>query len=127
MSDSVMTPLLDAGYLPHSLIRICIRRQLAERARSLATTTLAEAYESKMRYVERLKTGPIGTETRTAKRQRNELGSGVWKDMLGPRMKQSCSLYEKGGETLAQAEVAMLRLYVERAELEDGQAILDLG
>ena len=47
--------------------------------------------------------------------------------MLGPRMKFSAYLYEKGGETLAQAEIAMLRLYVERAELADGMNVLDLG
>jgi cyclopropane fatty-acyl-phospholipid synthase-like methyltransferase len=42
-------------------------------------------------------------------------------------MKYSACLYEKGGETLAQAEIAMLKTYVERAELKDGQRILDLG
>ena len=42
-------------------------------------------------------------------------------------MKYSSCLYEKGGETLAQAEMAMLKLYVQRAGLEDGQRVLDLG
>lgn len=47
--------------------------------------------------------------------------------MLGPNMKYSSCLYEKGNETLEQAEIAMLELYVERAELKDGMNILDLG
>lgn len=69
--------------------------------------------------------------------------------MLGPRMKYSSCLYPKGSETLAQAEVEMLRTYskfatklgvmsrkimwltihsaVEKAGLEDGMSILDLG
>jgi cyclopropane fatty-acyl-phospholipid synthase-like methyltransferase len=51
----------------------------------------------------------------------------VLKGMLGPRMKYSSCLYEKGGETLGQAEMAMLKLYVQRAGLEDGQRVLDLG
>ena len=46
---------------------------------------------------------------------------------LGPRMKYSCCLYPKGGETLAQAEVAMLQSYLDKAELKDGMSILDLG
>src|ERR1044072_1857251 len=46
---------------------------------------------------------------------------------LGPRMKYSSCLYETGKETLAEAEVAMLRTYVEKAELKDGMSILDLG
>jgi cyclopropane fatty-acyl-phospholipid synthase-like methyltransferase len=32
-----------------------------------------------------------------------------------------------GWETLAQAEVAMLQSYVQKADLHDGQTILDLG
>jgi len=46
---------------------------------------------------------------------------------LGPRMKYSGCLYPTGKETLAQAEVAMLETYVQRAGLENGQDILDLG
>ena len=42
-------------------------------------------------------------------------------------MKSSCSLYPKGGETLAQAGIAMLETYVIKAELKDGMSILDLG
>ena len=42
-------------------------------------------------------------------------------------MKYSSCLYPTGKETLAQAEMAMLECYVERAQLADGQHILDLG
>ena len=42
-------------------------------------------------------------------------------------MKYSCCLYPKGGEALAQAEIAMLETYVIKAELKDGMSILDLG
>lgn len=42
-------------------------------------------------------------------------------------MKYSCCLYEKGNESLAQAEIAMLALYLKRADLKDGMRILDLG
>ena len=42
-------------------------------------------------------------------------------------MKYSCALYPTGKETLGQAEVEMLDLYMERADLKDGMRILDLG
>ena len=42
-------------------------------------------------------------------------------------MKYSCCLYPTGMETLGQAEVAMLETYIDKAELNDGQKILDLG
>lgn len=118
---------MDNGYLPHPVIRVGIRRQLADRLQSIATTSMEAAYESKMNYVKLLRTRPIAIETKTANEQHYEVGTDVLKGMLGPRMKYSACLYKKGGETLAQAEIAMLRLYTERAELKDGMSILDLG
>ena len=109
------------------MIRAGIRRQLADRLQSIATTSLESGYEAKMDYVQLLRTRPIAIETSTANEQHYEVGTSVLKGMLGPRMKYSACLYEKGGETLAQAEMAMLRLYVQRAELQDGMRILDLG
>lgn len=69
----------------------------------------------------------MAIETDSANTQHYEVGTGVLQGCLGPRMKYSCCLYPKGGETLAQAEVAMLRTYLEKAELKDGMGILDLG
>jgi cation-transporting P-type ATPase 13A2 len=84
-------------------------------------------YERKMNYVKVLRSRPIAIETDMANTQHYEVGTRVLKACLGPRMKYSCCLYSQGGETLAQAEVAMLQSYVEKAELHDGHAILDLG
>ena len=109
------------------MIRLGIRRQLADRLASIANTSLAASHEAKMKYVQRLRERPIAVATSTANEQHYEVGTSVLQGMLGPRMKYSSCLYEKGGETLAQAEIAMLRLYVERAELRDGMRILDLG
>ena len=47
--------------------------------------------------------------------------------VLGPRMKYSSCFWPDGVETLAAAEEAMLVLTCERARIEDGQRILDLG
>jgi cyclopropane-fatty-acyl-phospholipid synthase len=42
-------------------------------------------------------------------------------------LKYSCCYYPTGHETLEQAEIAMLESYVEKAQVEDGMEILDLG
>jgi cyclopropane-fatty-acyl-phospholipid synthase len=47
--------------------------------------------------------------------------------VLGPQLKYSCCWFERGDESLAEGEEAMLRIYVERAGLADGQDILELG
>ena len=39
----------------------------------------------------------------------------------------SCALFNSKSTTLDEAEVAMLSLYCERAQLKDGQSVLDLG
>lgn len=93
----------------------------------MASASLEEVYKSKMSYVHALRTRPIAIETATANQQHYEVGTGVLKACLGPRMKYSCCLYPNGAETLAQAEMAMLEIYVEKADLKDGQSILDLG
>lgn len=109
------------------MIRLGIRSQLRERVGLIATTSLEEAYATKMKYVSLLRTRPIAIQTAKANEQHYEVGTGVLQNSLGPRMKYSCCLYPNGRETLAQAEDAMLELYVERAQLQDGQRILDLG
>ncbi|KAL7625479.1 hypothetical protein AAE478_004699 [Parahypoxylon ruwenzoriense] len=119
--------LLDRGYLPHAVIRVGIRRQLEQRLAEIGSASLAAAYERKMGYLELLRTRPIAVETAAANTQHYEVATGVLAGMLGPRMKYSCCLYPKGRETLAQAEIAMLQEYVERAQLQDGMNILDLG
>jgi cyclopropane fatty-acyl-phospholipid synthase-like methyltransferase len=119
--------LVDSGYLPQFIIRRGIRAQLRDRLRIISSTSLTEAYDRKMQYVDLLRSRPIAIETATANEQHYEVGTGVLTNMLGPRMKYSSCYYPKGGETLAQAEMAMLELYVERAGLRDGMRIFDLG
>lgn len=93
----------------------------------IKSTSLSDAMATKMSYVSALRTRPIAINTSEANEQHYEVGTGVLSASLGPRMKYSCCLYPKGGETLAQAEMAMLELYVQRAGIEDGMKIFDLG
>ena len=119
--------LVDAGYLPHTLIRVGIRRQLSERVNHIKNKSLSGGVESKMQFLDRLRSSPIAVEVDKANSQHYEVETGVFKAMLGPRMKYSCCLYPTGNETLAEAEVAMLSTYLEKAEVKDGMDILDLG
>ncbi|KAH8652332.1 methyltransferase [Xylariales sp. PMI_506] len=119
--------ILDAGVLPHPVIRLGIRRQLAQRLSEIQAPTLAAALERKMSYLDRLRSQPIAIETDKANEQHYEVGTGVLRATLGPRMKYSSCLYPRGNESLAEAEEAMLQSYIEKAGLEDGMSILDLG
>lgn len=46
---------------------------------------------------------------------------------LGPCAKYSACLFPSGNESLEEAEVLMLESYCEKAQLQDGQDVLDLG
>lgn len=129
----MLETLLDGGYLPTPVIRAGIRAQLRQRIASIHQTSNASSYDSKMKYVELLRTRPIAIETATANEQHYEVGTGVLSACLGPRMKYSCCLYEgEGGKIesglgLGKAEVRMLEDYVVKAELKDGMSMFDLG
>jgi cation-transporting ATPase 13A2 len=131
-SEQLVNRAIDNGYLPSTIIRYGIRAQLADRLRNISTTSLTQAYETKMKYVEALRSRPIAIETGKANEQHYEVGTGVLKACLGTRMKYSCCLYGSNEkidttETLDAAEDKMLEEYVTRAELVDGQNVLDLG
>lgn len=119
--------ILDGGYLPHTIIRLGIRQQLRDRLAAIGIRSLDDAYEAKMAYIERLRTQPMAIATDIANKQHYEVGTGVLNACLGPRMKYSSCLYPRGDETLAEAEVAMLWSYIDKADLRDGMSILDLG
>ncbi|KAF7186967.1 (S)-coclaurine N-methyltransferase [Pseudocercospora fuligena] len=125
--DAFVEKVVDSGYLPEFVLRRGIRQQLQTRINMISSTSLADSYETKMKYVDLLRTRPIAVETASANEQHYEVGTGVLTTMLGPRMKYSSCLYPKGTETLAQAEIAMLESYVEKAQMKDGMRIFDLG
>jgi cyclopropane-fatty-acyl-phospholipid synthase len=117
----------ERGLLPDALIRHGIRRLCAARL----TEERAGGLEAQAARVEQrillLRQSPIAIHTDAANAQHYELPPAFFASCLGARLKYSCAYYPRGDETLDQAEEAMLELYVERAELKDGQRILELG
>lgn len=113
--------LLEKNLLPDWLIRIGIRRLLARRIRD------ESAMYNRDHYVADLRKRPIAENTAEANEQHYEVPTPFYQLCLGRRLKYSGCLYPKGTESLDEAEEHMLALYVERAQLKDGQTILELG
>ena len=87
-----------------------------------------EAQEQRLRdLVAHKSSGPIAEATDRANEQHYELPADFMGLILGPRRKYSGCLWADGVTTLAEAEEAMLRLTCERAQVQDGMEILDLG
>ncbi len=113
--------LLEKNLLPDWLIRVGIRRLLAQRIREETTRYDRAAY------VADLRTRALAEQTAAANEQHYEVPTAFYQYCLGKRLKYSGCLFPTGKETLDQAEEHMLALYAERARLADGQDILELG
>ncbi|CAB3631063.1 SAM-dependent methyltransferase [Achromobacter marplatensis] len=119
--------LAERGLVPDALLRLGIRRLCAER--------LAEEYAGGIdawtardqQLIASLRASAVAIHPDAANAQHYELPTAFFQLCLGARMKYSSCYYPTGAETLDAAEAAMLSLYAERAELADGQDILELG
>jgi cyclopropane-fatty-acyl-phospholipid synthase len=70
---------------------------------------------------------PVAEHTDEANAQHYELPAEFFTLALGPRRKYSCCLYGGPSSSLAQAEELALRETAAHADLQDGQAVLELG
>ena len=111
--------IIDAGRLPDPVLRATIRRLLGARraAQGAATDDLAA----------QLWSGPVTVAVDLANVQHYEVPSEFFELMLGERLKYSSAWWPDGVEDVDAADAAMLELTCQRAGLDDGQDILELG
>ncbi len=121
MSLALGLLLAERGIVPTGLLRLGIRRLLAQRLAQEARGGLAEAL------AEQFETGPIALNPEAANEQHYEVPPEFFEIVLGPNLKYSSAYWPEGTRTLGDAEAAMLALSCERAEIADGQEILELG
>lgn len=122
--------LIDAAerrLIPDSVLRLGIRRQCAQRLRDEHDNDVEGADRSYSQLLHELRNSAIAIETDAANAQHYELPARFFELCLGEQLKYSACYYPRGDETLDQAERAMLALYGERAQLVDGQDVLELG
>jgi len=119
--------MAEQGVLPDWLIRIGIRmldrKRLAEEARKEV-----EAGETGLcRFLQNLRESPIALQVEKPKEQHYELPPAFFQKVLGKRMKYSSCYWPPSVRSLDGAEEAMLALTCERAQVEDGMEVFDLG
>ncbi|GAB6195108.1 SAM-dependent methyltransferase [Lysobacter xanthus] len=117
----------ERGWLPDALVRAGIRHLCAQRLRDEQAGGPDAQAARFQQMIEELRRSPVAIHTDAANAQHYELPPAFFRLCLGERLKYSGCYYPTGRETLDEAEAAMLALYGERAELEDGQQILELG
>ena len=80
-----------------------------------------------LEFVAHMKASPIALRTESANAQHYEVPAAFFEKVLGPRLKYSSAFHGPECRTLAEAEEAMLALTCARAQLADGQDVLELG
>ena len=119
--------LVEKGMLHDAVIRHGIRRLLAQRLleEDLGDPEAQQAHLMKL--VAQLRASPVAIETAAANQQHYEVPAVFYQHVLGKHLKYSSCYYQPGVTSLDDAEAEMLRLTVERAQLKDGERILELG
>ena len=119
--------LLETNVIPDPVIRLGIRRLLAETLREKKQPNVEAQRAALLAHVAELKAGPIAVQTRDANEQHYEVPTRFYQLCLGRRLKYSSALWDDDTETLHEAEEKMLALTCARADLAPGQRSLELG
>ena len=96
-------------------------------------SNIEKRLHKKLEFVNNLKNQPIAIKTSEANEQHYELPPSFFKAILGDRLKYSCGYWDEvltpsdSASELNHSEEAMLELTCSRAEIKNGQNILDLG
>lgn len=123
----ILDALIGGGWLPDSVIRAGIKRLLRDRQASLGSGSAEARGRREQEFIERLRSSPIAIHQGEANAQHYEVPPRFFELVLGRRLKYSSGLWESNTSTLDDAEGAMLALTCERAGIEPGQQILELG
>jgi cyclopropane-fatty-acyl-phospholipid synthase len=119
--------LAERGRLPEFALRAGIRRLLRGRLQQIGNGGEAAIVRRRSALLTAMRRGPIAVATREANEQHYEVPAEFFHRVLGARLKYSGCYWPDGVETLDAAEEAMLELTCERAGVEDGMELLDLG
>ncbi len=125
-SNIALYDFLATGLVPEPIIRIGIRQMLGQKLAALRGKDPQVQMDRTSAFIQELKRAPIAIATASANQQHYEVPSGFFEHVLGPNMKYSSCLWEEGDD-LEGAELRMLKLTCARAQIADGQKILDLG
>ena len=115
--------LAENGWLPYWLIRFGIRKRLEHKLKQESDNF---AYKQAQVF-QLLREAPVAQNTEEANEQHYELPPEFFTTVLGNRLKYSCALWDEDCQDLDEAEIRGLNQVAQRAQLSDGQRVLELG
>ena len=119
--------VVETGRVPDWLIGAVLRFRLAQTLKQRYSASPQERTAEKQALIAKLRQSPIAIRTDDPNRQHYEVPTEFFQLVLGKWLKYSCCYWGDGISTLDEAEEVMLALTCERARLEDGMEVMDLG
>jgi cyclopropane-fatty-acyl-phospholipid synthase len=117
----------ESGLVPDTVIRAGIRRLLESKRREIHSGDEEFAADTLNRFVAMMNEAPIALLPDLANEQHYEVPAEFFRHVMGANLKYSCCYWPDDVNNISEAEAAALRLTVERAGIEDGFQVLDLG
>ena len=119
--------LIEQDKIPDFLLRKGIRNLLKQRLTEENKGNVEAQQEHLMALIGFLKSSPIAVNTADANQQHYEVPTQFYQYCLGKNLKYSSCYFNEGIISIDQAEDDMLALTCQRAGLENGQKVLELG
>ena len=119
--------LVESGLVPDQAIRAAIRALSKKRLIQEGRYDPEQGAQRYMDVLNMLKHSEIAIETDKANEQHYELPTAFFQAVLGKRLKYSACFFPHDRTNLDEAEEFALQIYSDRAQLHDGQQILELG
>ena len=119
--------LLEKNLIPDIFIRQGIKNLLRQRLRDEKKENPEKQKQHLLDLVQELKNSPIAVHTKDANEQHYEVPTEFFQYCLGKHLKYSSGFWKENVRDIDQSESDMLELTCERAQLQDGQQVLELG
>jgi len=119
--------LLEKDLIPDYLIRTRIRQLLKQRLEDENKGGVELQQKHLMAFIENLKTSSIAVNTTDANEQHYEVPTPFYQYCLGKNLKYSSGYWKPGVTDIDTSETDMLEITCARAELKNGQKVLELG
>ena len=117
----------ETGLVPDSVIRSGMRRLLERKLAEIQAGDVEASSRILRQFAGMMRDSPVALVPELANEQHYEVPAAFFGEVLGEHRKYSCCYWDSDTASLAEAEEAALRITVQRAGIEDGMDVLDLG
>ena len=119
--------LIDKGLIPNNALRFFVRKGLNRYTNRINKLSLPELKNIQKKFIDKLLEYPITINTLDANEQHYEVPPLFFETILSNHMKYSGSIWDSDHDDLESSDESTLEIYCARANIKDGDRILELG